>query len=136
MTTPRDEPLLKRLVRQRAGDRCEYCLIAQADDLLTQQLEHVMARQHGGDDAAETLALACEPCNGLKGPNLCATDPDTGLVARVFHPRRQDWAEHFRLSGGVVAGRTAVGRATSTLLHMNRRGRVLLRRLRYGADGV
>ena len=136
MTTPRDESLLKRLVRQRAGDRCEYCVITQADNLLTQQLEHILARQHGGDDAAENLALACEPCNSLKGPNLCALDPGTGLVVRVFHPRLQDWTEHFRLSGGVVSGRTGVGCATCALLHMNRRDRVLLRRLRYGADRV
>lgn len=50
----------RRQVRERAGDRCEYCRIRQADEpFVTYQIEHVIPKQHGGTDDAGNLALAC-----------------------------------------------------------------------------
>ena len=36
------------LVRQRAGNRCEYCLLRQEHSDLTHHLEHIVPKQHGG----------------------------------------------------------------------------------------
>jgi hypothetical protein len=33
----------------------------------TFHIEHIMARQHGGDDNLSNLALACPDCNAYKG---------------------------------------------------------------------
>ncbi|HEY2416132.1 MAG TPA: HNH endonuclease signature motif containing protein [Pirellulaceae bacterium] len=118
---------LRQFVRTRADNRCEYCRLPQhaVDGVL--QIEHIMARQHGGGDEPENLALACDQCNLHKGPNLSAVDPDSSQVVQLFDPRRQIWIDHFYCRGAEIAGRTAVGRATARLLNMNSRFRVKLR---------
>jgi len=63
-----------------------------------------------------------------KGTNLAGVDPQTRALARLFHPRLDDWDEHFSEDEGVVAGQTAVGRATVRVLRMNEHGRAQLRR--------
>ena len=80
-----------QLVRQRAGHRCEYCHLPQEHSAIQFHLEHIIARQHGGTDAPENLALACPECNYQKGTNLSGVDPDTGKVTPLFHPRRDAW---------------------------------------------
>jgi 5-methylcytosine-specific restriction endonuclease McrA len=60
----------RSLVRQRAGNRCEYCLIRQAHYESALHVEHIVAKQHHGADDPENLALACNHCNLHKGPNL------------------------------------------------------------------
>ncbi len=110
----------RAFVRQRARTRCEYCgLLQAAEPFFTFHIEHIVARQHGGADDAENLVLACYHCNCRKGPNLTAIDPQSREVVPLFHPRQHDWAEHFALAGEVVEGRTAIGRATVSLLRMN-----------------
>lgn len=118
----------RRLVRQRAEGRCEYCRLPQsAQPFVTFHIEHIIAKQHGGSDDPGNLCVACERCNFHKGPNLTSIDPDTGNVERLFDPRRQEWAEHFELKGPVILGKTPNGRATVTVLAMNEEGRVELR---------
>jgi hypothetical protein len=120
-------------VRQRAGHRCEYCRLPQEFSALRFHIEHIVARQHGGPDDLENLALACPECNFRKGTNLTGIDPDQDRVTPLFHPRRDRWDEHFRLDDLRLVGRTAVGRTTVWLFDMNSservRGRELLRRL-------
>jgi hypothetical protein len=83
------------------------------------QIEHIIARQHGGTDAASNLALACHHCNLHKGPNLTGIDPDTRKIVRLFNPRRHKWSRHFTWDGPRLVGRTAIGRATVVVLAMN-----------------
>jgi hypothetical protein len=90
-------------------------------------VEHIVARQHGGGDDPENLALACFHCNVHKGPNLSGIDPDSGEVAQLFHPRRQSWRDHFALNGAEIVGLTPTGRATVNLLSMNTAARQELR---------
>jgi len=119
----------RQLVRQRAGNRCEYCLLQQAHSELTHHLEHIVAKQHGGTDDAENLALACHRCNLRKGPNLTGIDPLTGDVVKLFHPRRERWNEHFAWRENIrVEGITAIGRATAHLLAFNDARRLELRK--------
>ena len=53
----------REFVRTRAGNRCEYCLLRQERTGLSHHIEHIIAKQHGGSDAPENLALACNRCN-------------------------------------------------------------------------
>jgi 5-methylcytosine-specific restriction endonuclease McrA len=114
-------------VRRRAVNRCEYCLLPQEYSELTHHVEHIVAKQHGGSDAVENLALACHRCNLRKGPNLTGIDPLTNHVEALFDPRRDDWASHFALRTVHVEGITPVGRATVNLLAINDPRRLELR---------
>ncbi|MBI3880383.1 MAG: HNH endonuclease [Verrucomicrobia bacterium] len=118
---------LRQFVRRRADNDCEYCSLPQEKEPLTFHIEHIVPRQHGGDDSPENLALACQHCNLRKGTNLSGLDPETGAATRLFHPRQDVWAEHFTESEGEITGRTAIGRATTRLLKMNEDGRLELR---------
>ena len=115
-------------VRERAGGGCEYCSLAQnVEPFFAFHIEHIIARQHGGGDDAENLALACYHCNARKGPNLTAIDPATAAVVPLFHPRRDEWRAHFALNGNLIEGVTPKGRATVALLKMNAPDRRRLR---------
>ncbi len=118
----------RRLVVERAGNRCEYCGIHQdSDPVFRFHVEHIIPRQHGGLDDLNNLALACGHCNRFKGPNLAALDPESGELVPLYDPRRQLWSEHFDVVGGIVSGLSPTGRATAALLQMNRPRRVQIR---------
>jgi 5-methylcytosine-specific restriction endonuclease McrA len=129
------EAATRKFVRDRAGDRCEYCQIPQSvTPFFRFHVEHVVAKQHGGGDELDNLALACNRCNAFKGPNLSAVDPQTKHVVPVFHPRQEDWDDHFQAKGGVIRGSTESGRATVSLLNMNTPDRVDLRKIAANRD--
>jgi len=91
---------LRQTVRERAGYRCEYCCLPQdAKPFFAYHVEHIVARQHGGGDDSGNLALACYHCNAHKGPNLSGLDPESGALVRLFHPRQDQWDEHFERNG-------------------------------------
>jgi len=117
----------RRLVRERAQERCEYCRLHQRNSELLHHIEHVIARQHGGSDDVDNLALACHRCNLHKGPNLSGIDPDTGTTESLFHPRRDRWPEHFTFRGAHIDGLSPVGRATVNVLALNDLRRLELR---------
>lgn len=118
----------RRLVRQRAADRCEYCQRLQIDSLLIPlQIEHILPHKHGGGDEVENLALACAECNLHKGSDLSGIDPESNQMTRLFDPRRDDWNEHFVWQGVRIAGSTAIGRTTVRVLQMNAPARVKVR---------
>jgi len=110
---------LERRVRQRARDTCEYCKMPQSAYRFRFPIDHVIPRQHGGVTRASNLALACPRCNAHKGPNLAGIDPATGELVRLFNPRRDGWADHFRWRGPRLIGRTAIARATIRVLTIN-----------------
>jgi hypothetical protein len=110
---------LRRLVRERAGGRCEYCRIRAESSLLVFHVEHIIPHQHGGVTSEENLALSCPSCNLHKGPNLTGIDPDTGEICRLFHPRADAWEEHFVMDGARLCGLTAIGRVTVWVLDAN-----------------
>lgn len=121
---------LRNLVRERAGDCCEYCHIRQDQDpFFSFAIDHVIARQHGGKTEPENLCLSCYRCNSHKGPNIASIDRETREMVRLFHPRRDDWSFHFEWRGALLVGRTPIGRATVALLSINHPDHVLLREL-------
>jgi hypothetical protein len=111
----------------RAGYRCEYCHLPHANQLTPFEMDHVIARQHGGSDSLANLALSCLRCNLHKGTNLRGIDPKTRKLTRLFNPRRHSWQRHFRFQGALLLGRTAVGRTTVALFQVNEPARVALR---------
>lgn len=118
----------KTLVRQRAGQRCEYCQLHQEDSpVATLHIEHIIPKKHGGSDDVANLALACIDCNLYKGSNLTGIDPESGEIIELFHPRRQRWSDHFEWRGIYIDGRTAIGRTTVRVLNMNSDDRLALR---------
>jgi hypothetical protein len=116
-------------VWKRAKRCCEYCRMPQEFDDLPFQIDHILARQHGGSTTSANTGLACMACNKFKGPNIASLDPATRKLVPLFHPRRHKWTRHFRWQGPVLIGRTPIGRATIWVLCINLPERVALRAL-------
>ncbi len=118
---------LRRLVNERAGGRCEYCRLHQDSSPYTHEIDHIIARKHGGQTIPENLALACLACNRRKGSDLTTIDPVTAVVVPLFNPRVQLWADHFVLNGAAIDGLTPIGRGTVFLLALNAADRLARR---------
>ena len=115
---------LRSAVNQRAGRRCEYCLIHEQDAGFPHQIDHIVSRKHGGRSTLENLALACVLCNRYKGTDIASIDSHTGKLVRLFNPRQDRWAEHFRLDGATVETLSAIGGVTASLLRLNATERI------------
>ena len=119
---------IREFVRQRAGNRCEYCRLPQlAAPYFSFHIEHIRAQQHGGTDEPANLALACPDCNAKKGPNVATISSETGGLIELYDPRRFRWDDHFAIVGPEIVGITAIGRATVQLLDMNEPERLAVR---------
>jgi hypothetical protein len=118
---------LARHVWIRAGHCCEYCRMPQRFDENTFEIDHIVAKQHDGATVAGNLALSCYYCNAFKGPNIAGRDRVTRKLTSLFNPRRHKWDRHFRWQGGLLTGRTAIGRVTIAILNINAPIRVELR---------
>lgn len=119
---------MQKAVRDRAGNRCEYCLLPEEHTHFRFCNDHIIAQQHQGATTLENLAFACPRCNLHKGPNLAGIDPESETLAPLFNPRTDRWIDHFREVNGTIEGMTAIGRATVRVLDMNNEDRVRLRR--------
>jgi hypothetical protein len=120
--------VLRQLVAERAGNRCEYCLLPQWAAWHKHEPDHIIAAQHGGKIEESNLALACKRCNRNKGPNVGSFDPLTGQLVPLFNPRQQKWPEHFMLEGATIRALTAEARVTINLLRLNDEDHVTERR--------
>src|SRR5712691_6817855 len=107
---------LRGLVRDRAQGRCEYCLLHEDDSIFRHQPDHIIAHKHGGQTTAENLAYSCALCNGLKGSDIASVDIETGLIIPLFHPRTNNWTDHFRIEEAVIVPMTPTARVTEYLL--------------------
>lgn len=119
---------LRRLVVERAENRCEYCLLPETIAFFPHEVDHVIAEKHGGQTEAENLAFACWRCNRHKGSDLGSFDPQTQNFSRLFNPRQQVWTDHFAFHGEQVIGLTPEGRTTVSLLQLNSAERLAERR--------
>jgi glutaredoxin len=118
----------RELVRQRAGQRCEYCHFPEHTLELPFHVEHIVASVHRPDNSPTNLAWACARCNLRKGPNLSTIDLETGEHVELFNPRSMAWNDHFAIRDGSVVGITPCGRGTVHLLDMNNELRLQHRR--------
>lgn len=118
---------LRREVRARAGGRCEYCLMDEALLVWGCEVDHVISRKHGGVTESSNLALSCARCNRAKGTDIGSVHPESEELVRLFNPRRDRWADHFKLEGPRIAGLTLIGQVTVSLLQLNHEERLLER---------
>jgi 5-methylcytosine-specific restriction endonuclease McrA len=54
---------LRRFVRQRADERCEYCRIPESVTFASHEVDHIIAEKHGGPTEERNLALSCAVWN-------------------------------------------------------------------------
>jgi hypothetical protein len=122
---------IKRAVFEKGGGVCEYCRSQKDYSPDPFAVEHILPRVRGGTDALHNLALCCHGCNGHKHAKTEALDTITRVQVPLFHPRREQWQDHFEWSGDfiLVLGLTPTGRATIDALQINRPGVINLRRL-------
>jgi 5-methylcytosine-specific restriction endonuclease McrA len=122
---------LRREVAQRAQKLCEYCRCPEEFSPDSFTIDHIRPRQMGGVTTLENLAWSCFGCNGRKYTKVTAVDPLTQKEVPLFHPRQQNWDEHFAWNEDStrMVGQTSCGRATIEALGMNRPGVINLRRL-------
>ena len=122
-------PKLRAAVIKRARGLCEYCRSRSSHSPGPFVVDHIIPKVRGGKTTLGNLALACSGCNGRKHAKVNGTDPLTGKSARLFHPRRQPWPDHFAWSGDdkLIIGLTAIGRATVEALQLNREELINLR---------
>lgn len=118
---------LRPSVRDRANRRCEYCRLPDEFAEYPFHIEHILSRKHGGLSDLDNLAWACIFCNGFKGSDIGARDPQTGILTELFNPRSQVWVDHFEMINAEITGKTPTGRATVFLLRMNNSPRLLIR---------
>jgi hypothetical protein len=122
---------LRKAVAQRAKNICKYCRWLEEFSPDSFTVDHIQPRQMGGETNAENLAWSCAGCNGRKHTKTSQVDPETNQEVDLFHPRRQEWSDHFEWNEDFtqVRGKTACGRATISALKLNRPGVVNLRQL-------
>lgn len=119
---------LRRLVEDRAQNRCEYCHLPAKVAFFPHEIDHIIAEKHGGQTDAENLAYTCWRCNRHKGSDLGSFDPETQDFCFLFNPREGEWAKQFRLEDLTIVGLTAVGRTTVKLLQLNNSERLAERK--------
>jgi 5-methylcytosine-specific restriction endonuclease McrA len=130
MARPQIARALREKVATDAGYRCGYCLTPQAYTAMPMHVEHIVPIAAGGPSTEDNLWLACPLCNGHKGRQTHAIDPESGDTVPLFNPRSQSWQEHFAWSedGTLIVGSTPVGRATVVALKLNNQYLVQARR--------
>ena len=129
MNSPAVPRPVRRSVRDRARNRCEYCQHPASHSAAPFTCDHITPRVRGAGNTLDELAWACAACNGHKSAKMRATDPQTGRDVPLFNPRSQRWERHFTWSSDFlhIVGCTAIGRATVEALHFNRPQRLNVR---------
>ena len=112
-------PSRRQHVWERARGCCEYCQLPQDLDPRPFHLDHIRPQKHAGPTVVENLALCCAACSLYKGPNPAGYDPETDILHPLFNPRTHEWSEHFAWNEGSLAGLTAIGRTTISVLRIN-----------------
>jgi hypothetical protein len=129
MDRPYIDRQLRRLVATRADHLCEYCLIHEQDTGLGCAVDHIISLKHGGETNADNLAYACIFCNRFKGSDIGSIIWQTKELTRFYHPRRDNWLEHFHLEDYFIQPITDIGEVTARILGFNQQSRLLERQL-------
>ncbi|MDQ3747672.1 MAG: HNH endonuclease [Acidobacteriota bacterium] len=117
-------------VSARARHVCEYCRAPEVVFNLPFEVEHITPQARGGETIEQNLALSCRSCNLYKSDLVNGIDSRTNTETALFHPRREEWREHFSLNAetGEIEALTATGRATVMRLRINSRSQTEARR--------
>lgn len=120
---------VRRTVRERAGDRCEYCGINESDTEFGCEVDHIISEKHMGKTEVDNLAFSCFFCNRNKGSDIGSvrSGEDTEII-RFFNPRTDVWADHFALDiQRHIVPSTDIGRVTARIFGFNVENRILER---------
>lgn len=116
-------------LRERAGNRCEYCRKPDHVSTYGYHADHIIPIKHGGTSELDNLAWACFECNVNKSENIATYDRLTGQLTPLFHPRQALWEDHFELQHEVIHGKDAIGRVTILILDINHPDQLETRRI-------
>jgi hypothetical protein len=122
---------LRRRVAEHFAYCCAYCRTAERLTVAIFECEHITPRSAGGETVFENICFSCPTCNRYKADRTIAIDPDTQEETALFHPHQDKWQDHFRWSEDATAivGLSVTGRATISVLRMNRPQLVRVRRM-------
>jgi len=119
---------LRRQIAERAGFRCEYCLVPERFLATVFHVDHVRSLKHGGSTTFHNLAYACPHCNQNKGSDVATfVDEEGEETIRIYNPRKDNWQNHFEQDQGMILAKTPIGKATIGLLEMNQPDRLIFR---------
>jgi hypothetical protein len=123
---------VKKRARERAGRRCEYCLLPEHPSLAvaTFHYDHIIPKSAGGGNDQENCAYCCPRCNAAKWTYMHGEL--AGKTVRLFNPRTDEWRNHFKLDPDSmeIIGLTEIGKATVGVLQLNRpEERLVMRKL-------
>jgi HNH endonuclease len=118
-------------IAQRANHHCEYCKAPEVVFNFPFEVEHIVPLSRQGLNDEANLALACRSCNLHKGNRISVLSSDPSGEVRFFHPREDQWDEHFqvKVESGEIVGMTLVGKVTVEYLEMNSSAQVAARQL-------
>lgn len=118
-------------VSERAGYRCEYCKAPEVVFNFPFEVEHIIPLSKQGDTDEANLALACRSCNLRKGNRICGAMPGSNTEFRFFHPRKDEWREHFQVTAesDEIIGMTQIGKITVAYSAMNSPAQLSARQL-------
>lgn len=133
MSRERVPARLKKAVIEKAHSCCEYCTSLARYSMSPFAIDHIIPRSRGGKTVLDNLALVCQGCNGAKYNKIAGFDPITNRPISLFHPRLQQWSEHFVSNPQCthMIGLTPVGRVTVDVLQLNRIELINLRGVLY-----
>ncbi|MTJ47974.1 HNH endonuclease [Dolichospermum sp. UHCC 0259] len=133
MTDNKLKAQIKADVRLRAKNCCEYCYSQEKFSTHSFSVEHIQPISKGGNNNLDNLALSCQGCNNYKYNKTEGKDPITQSMVSLYHPRQQNWQEHFSWNQDytLIIGLTSIGRTTVEVLRLNREGLVNLRNILY-----
>jgi HNH endonuclease len=120
---------IRRLVAKRADYLCEYCLIHEEDTILGCAIDHIISIKHGGSSDLDNLAYCCVFCNRFKGSDIGSIIWENQEFVRFYHPRWDNWSEHFKLNDFLIEPLTNIGSVTIKILGINDQQRLLERKL-------
>ncbi|RUT02572.1 HNH endonuclease [Dulcicalothrix desertica PCC 7102] len=122
---------LQKEVRAKFCDCCAYCRTAEFLIATTFEFEHIRPRSAGGETNFNNICLACPSCNRYKASRQTGLDIEQGQEAALFHPQQQLWEEHFAWNEDCteIIGITEIGRATISVLKMNRPQLIRIRKM-------
>ena len=95
---------LRRQVIERAGNRCEYCRLAQTGQEATFHIDHVVPVVGGGKTAVENLALACCLLLPSQGRSHALARPANRRTRSPVQSPRRVLANAFSLAGRLDCG--------------------------------
>jgi hypothetical protein len=83
--------------------------------------------KHEGPTALDNLAYSCLICNSNKGSDVGTFLLPNQSFIRFFNPRKDQWADHFELSGAYLIPKTEIGEATVKIFQFNTPERIARR---------